>query len=214
MKKVCKTAGYEYEWLRTAPPGTAVRVLDAGDGWYTYDWYDGQPALHASHVWLFMKKHVWDYGAGPDFWIDKNRYVDHVYEVSRGLDVRDSLVTLVLNQIWTLSVTPVRYCHGDLTLLNVVDGMDGLKLIDPCDCHGLPCRELDESKLMMSLDGWDFVKTGRWPDVRSRIPGVRRVHHALLATHYLRALAHSEKHCERALEFCRDRFYEIAEAIT
>ncbi len=94
--------------------------------------------------------------------------------------------------ILNATLTPVSLCHGDPTLENIIMSKDrGVVFIDPGCPRGLPCKEIDEAKILQSLDGWHDLKN----------PGCRllcstesfawnEAHWALLATHYIRLLHH------------------------
>ena len=91
----------------------------------------------------------------------------------------------VLEPILTDELTGCEVIHGDLTFSNVI----GHVFIDPGHDRGLPCRELDEAKLMQSIDGWEHVYRG-WPQVKYDSFPARRIHWVLLLTHYIRMLRH------------------------
>ena len=103
--------------------------------------------------------------------------------------------------------------HGDCTLGNVIRKRDGdLVFIDPANPRGMPCVELDQSKLMQSLDGWEVIKYGLpqavvcptdWPRLEPN-----PLHYAFLATHYWRMLPYQVGD-EQATRFAEMRLREL-----
>ena len=79
--------------------------------------------------------------------------------------------------------------HGDLTRENMVwNGR--LFLIDPGELRGLPCRELDEAKMLQStLTQWEYLK-GHEPWKHDIPFKLTRVNLALLASHWIRLSKH------------------------
>lgn len=145
---------------------------------------------------------------GPDdttLPIDVRVYCDYVHDRAREVDVDVDRVLCRLREC-DYDLTPVRVCHGDMTLENCLWTGDGVVFIDPGDPRSLPCRELDEAKILQSLDGWEdcFQHTHEMP--------TRPVHWALLVTHYVRLLRHD--HPESRLEHARRRIREITEVLT
>lgn len=87
--------------------------------------------------------------------------------------------------------TPVKNCHGDMTLSNVMIRKGDVVFIDPGKSHGLPCREIDEAKLLQSYRGWHWFIHKEEP-IGQMITLQR--HRVLLLSHYIRILHHLDKH--------------------
>ena len=130
--------------------------------------------------------------------IDRKGYYEYVCERTH-----NNRVHRIMKHVYDAVFTPIKWCHGDLTFSNVV----GQKLIDPGHCRGLPCRELDISKMMQSVDGFGVVYRGEpQPIAYPRMP-FRPIHHVLLLSHYVRLL-HHVKH-EPSLAFANQRIDEL-----
>lgn len=140
------------------------------------------------------------------------KYIAYLQERTRQTtDFFDDLWRHKLSALWIelhkVLLTPVRECHGDLTIANCVFDRDFNRVIflDPGHVRGLKCREMDTSKLYMSADGWDEMCGFNHVDPDIQAPTKAEL--ILLASHYLRALFHS--HPKRAIEFAVMRLMEI-----
>lgn len=113
----------------------------------------------------------------------------------------------IWDTIMEADLTPVAYCHGDMTLENCIDtGGDGIVFIDPGYPRGLNCREIDQAKLLQSLRGWHELKG--YPKPIS-IYNWRPIHFALYVTHLIRLLCHPELHTEVLLAWAVNEVKEM-----
>lgn len=192
---------HQASWYAQAPAGLIPSGLELTGTLLSYDFVQGQhptdwQAVHraASGFWAMP---------GPTLPIDPERYIDYC--------CADHPV--LAREIRVAVLTPVALCHGDMTLANVIQDRTGrLTFIDPGYDRGLPCVELDEAKLLQSLDGFDVVYRGwQQPQAWPKMP-TRRIHWALLATHYLRLLKHVEHRPSR--DFAQQRIKEICELLS
>jgi hypothetical protein len=144
--------------------------------------------------------------------IDRAGYL--IYCLNKAKQLKIKLPQHLQNILLHARITPVVQCHGDMTFANVIkeQGTGRLVFIDP-GCHrGMPCTELDESKLLQSLDGFDVVYRG-WPQPMAypKMP-TRPIHWALLVTHYVRLLHHVK--CRKSCTFARQRIKEICACLS
>lgn len=212
--KIHKTSGdivFQYQWLASLPdearPG-GLELLTTGVGSPTlvYDLVQGHHPRDWSLVHYAASRCVWGHShinRPPDD-AARREYVDYVVEAMRlghrewcTLGTWDSLaardVRNAMRSVLTDELTGVASCHGDMTLYNCLlpyDEPSRIIFIDPGNPRGLLCRELDEAKMMQSLDGWDEMYRDLPPCTRARPMPTRRVHYALLLSHYVRLLRH------------------------
>lgn len=175
------------------------------DGNLSYDYVDGSPSTSWSNVWLAAKLAMWNCN-GDEKLLDMhpNKYADYCKEIAYyeycSTEFHD-IIRYIRN---FENYSPVRMCHGDLTLYNTICYLDDkIVFIDPGDCHELPCIEMDESKMMQSLDQFGTIFRNL-PNVNA-LPlfNSKKIHWALLATHYLRMLKHIKGPAKKfALQRC------------
>ena len=161
-------------------------------------------------------QHVWD-TARAALWRDTDRkrfmkhlapptYAGYICNIAERTlnDDEYRQVQRFMAMLCTQRFTRVTACHGDLTMDNVMlDATlptSNVIFIDPGYDRCLPCRELDEAKLLQSVEGWhNFRLYGKLPFK------VKYVHKLLLLTHYIRLYAHPEKHSTHWLQWARNR---------
>jgi len=90
------------------------------------------------------------------------------------------------------------FIHGDFTLENIIIDQEwDVVYIDPGVDRGLTVIEMDESKMLQSIiTQWEHIHRDRLP---CRVPPPFEVlpeHIVLLLSHWIRLLAHPEKHSE------------------
>jgi hypothetical protein len=168
----------------------------------TYDYVDGVAPVDWRTVHEAAQIAIW--AGEPKLGINCRAYEWHVLDVTPDIWKHD-VNNILKSRLGGL--TSVRACHGDLTLYNCVQQGKDIYFLDPSPARGLPCVELDESKMLQSLDGFGVVFRGlpqplAWPKMRTR-----PVHWALLLTHYIRLLKHV-KH-KGALGFANQRIREL-----
>lgn len=143
-----------------------------------YDWVDGTHNEDWKSIWLCMK---WQSASEPTY-EDRRAYVHYVLD--RCPSNLWQCVYPALMPIITDKLHGVVMPHGDLTFSNVI----GSTIIDPGNSRGLNCREIDEAKLMQSLDGWKDKFGPHHVPIQKRAVNARMVHIALLVSHYVRML--------------------------
>lgn len=216
-------AWHQKEWHRRAalrghPKGLWPMELHA-DG-YSYEWVDGREA-HPEDLPVLLTycaKELWGgYGVMP---IDSTDYLAYVNVIALKVGVGFAMAQLARD--WPdCRFTPVSNCHGDLTLENVVVPVERYDtpfvFIDPGYPRGLPCRELDEAKLMQSLE--EALRCGPlvgfiqdddplvW--LEEKLESI--THRTLLLTHYIRLLRHAAKHPAWRVEHARWRIQELCQ---
>jgi hypothetical protein len=192
----------QFNWLNkvqgVAPSGLQYHYSDE----FSYDMAIGQ---HPTPTQLYdgLNMHVWPMGELLLF----DRYAYITYCQTKG-----PLPSWVIREIETAELTPVGNCHGDATCKNAIWDVhqDRLVLFDPGNARGLPCREIDEAKILQSMDGFDEYWLDHPPIPYQRPFKIRRIHLALLYTHYLRILAHDDlQQPHVAHEFARSRMEEL-----
>lgn len=161
---------------------------------------------------------------------DKLTYLDHLSEVVGSLGLVKDVFSWFFNRMREITFTPVASCHGDLTLENVVcrrkvaenTGIEMLDFvfIDPGHPRGLPCREMDEAKIMQSLEEhsnrnvangtFEPIQRGTFDWYNEKLASLP--HRVLLASHYLRLLRHAKKHPQWRVEHARKRLEELTQA--
>jgi hypothetical protein len=200
--KILKTFAYSeerdrhYRWYMSVPSRVRPeQVYPQGDYNLIYSFIDGQHPIHWSPVWRAASFYLWgDLADAADRVTGEQRinYVNYCCGVEAQLFNRVKL-RRAYDVIYESHLTPVKICHGDLTFANCIHTEQGIVFIDPGCARGLPCREIDEAKLMQSLDGFDELYRNHQPPSLATPFPARPVHKALLATHYLRLLRHIKK---------------------
>lgn len=177
---------WEYEQLMRIHWYFRPRQVEFDVDVIMYDYVDGVPATNVMAVWHAANAGLWEYGSEREP-MEVNGYINYVLNRTpvRYVSKVTSYLTDNLKDL-----TPVAICHGDMTMYNAIQSGDNIVFIDPSPCHGLPCREMDESKMMQSLDGFGTLFRGlpnvdAWPRFR-----YKPAHFALLLTHYIRMLPH------------------------
>lgn len=220
MTKWCEDAEHQFEWLSQLPNCLRPQHLARATPFpplrgYHYDYVDGTPCRRWWRVMEVMQ-HVWACDSEAALSIDVEGYKNYIKTiVSREIKNTDKL-RQILERIKLDRLTPVHRCHGDLTLQNVlyVPRYDGLCIIDPGHCRGLPCRELDESKILQSLLGWDIACDLPPPEGNSLCTfPTRDIHRVLLLTHLIRILPHERKHPAKAMRWVRRQIEYLMEAL-
>lgn len=142
--------------------------------------------------------------------IDKDAYELYIRKLIDKLD-RTWIAERALACIRSSELTPVVQCHGDLTLSNCIHTYDDrIVFIDPGHHRGLPCRELDEAKILQSLDGFDMLRYGHPVPLHTTPEWIRPVHWAILLTHYIRLIPHMKKRGrEDLVKFALKRIDEL-----
>lgn len=213
---------HQLMWFRRNPSISPKDTHAQPEGYY-YEWVEGECPVRPERLpdlLKFCEQKLWA-PPGEDRRLDlySQFYLKHLVSVLFDLDRPDStqimlnLLTLLPLYNWTF--TPVAECHGDLTLENVVDCGDRFVFIDPGFHRGLPCRELDEAKLMQSLEELLYQRLNRWrPDsfvVDWYYAKTRSlVHLALLLSHYVRLLRHAAKHPAWRVEHAKYRIEALS----
>ncbi len=191
--------GYEYSWINGRPPRSYNEFRDAA----TWLWGLKLPGFYknieiADEVAKVLRPCFID----PEEY--SHRFEWHPVGRTAGIALRD----LPLSEF-----TPVAFTHGDMTFSNVIVGYDGLGavLIDPGNHRGLCCRELDESKIMQSYDGFEAIYRGIVKPIHTvtHVIKPRRVHHLLQISHYVRLLKHVT--CQESREFAELRISQLAD---
>lgn len=210
--KTCSDALYQLRWLRALPSECRPSKLDIGlyPNEYSYDMLLGEsPSI--SDVWLTLRQYVWSRGAYLG--IARVEYVNYCNEAAK--DLPHPTLRTIFDELLTAKLTSVSRCHGDATVSNAIREHDSRRivLLDPGHARGLPCRELDESKLMQSMDGWGYARYGKKSCGGEPHPWkMKRIHYVLLLTHYVRLLKHN--HPRNALTFARKRIDELVELLS
>lgn len=192
-----KEARFQALWLNVT--GQNVGAKAKGDTLHlTY--FPGMMSNNWQAVWLAARDQLWNAKPATYQPYDPHAYVQYVEETHHCIGYAwRSVFTMIRNAAYT----PVSYCHGDMTLENVIIcEHDPIRFIDPGYPRGLPTRELDESKLLQSLDGWHEIKWNQCPRSYPAFK-MKPIHVALLCTHYIRLLKHDHK--PDLLEFAHDR---------
>lgn len=174
------------------PPG--IRLID--DEHYRYEFVPGNHCTNWRLIWHTAAEWLWLDAERP---LDREGYVNYVCDI---YDPGDGVLSPILNE----PLTPVFNPHGDLTFENTVLYKNKVVFLDPGSCRGLPCRELDEAKLMQSCDGWEIVDNGD-PEPPRQILFTDRLHLALSLTHYIRLTRH--EHPQHSLDFAWKRIKEL-----
>jgi hypothetical protein len=176
--------------LEQLPEGLRPRIIDA----HSYEFAPGIMPRDVERVWRAAQHNIW---AATSQRLDINRTA-YVHYCQSKMHVPQWVGNAIIEDL----LTPVTHCHGDMTLSNAVQLSDGeIIFIDPGDPRGLPCRELDEAKLMQSTNGWEEVRWGADP-TRGVLPFViKPIHMVLLYTHLGRLLCH--EHPQPALDWAK-----------
>lgn len=238
---------YQLEWFSKLKDHSPRGLVKHFDG-YSYEHVQGECPVRPERVpqlIQFCQRYLWS--TMTTSLVSPPAYVEYCMKVARQL--RLTSVALFLERRMLnigLLITPCR-CHGDMTLENVVmtneweafagkltdfpqrkkiESGCSFILIDPGHDRGLPCRELDEAKIMQSLEelikirssqeDYSYPRLGflqgyfgeeiwKWYKEKSQSP----VHQFLLATHYLRLLRHADKHPSWRIEHAERRLKEL-----
>lgn len=207
-------ARHQYEWWQRVVPDVrpdGVR-FDHERETLEYDFVEGVVPQDWQLVHQWAAQCLWQPATCAGDGVDPHAYIKYVEDRAGEAERRGFRLppmTTIFDVLGRARYTPARLCHGDLTLKNCVLTVEGrLVFLDPGHDRGLRCVELDESKLMQSLDGFDVIYRGH-PQPPA-VPKLRAqpVHWALLATHYVRLLLHVR--WQPALDFAVGRVHDIA----
>jgi len=207
VRKVTDRAHIEYDKLKSFPGFVAPKNLALVPGGYEYDFVIGHPPNNWQLVYAACVP-FWEYGKRLSIHVEG--YFNHCIEVSTRVldkDDREVFYDMISRHLRLQNLTPVCFCHGDLTFANCIQSGTGITFIDPGLHYGMPCRELDEAKILQSLCRWEVVRYG-WaePDLSAPMK-TKPIHWVLLATHLVRLLAHN--HSEDAYRWARFQLKEI-----
>lgn len=161
----------------------------------TYDFVQGSYPTDLAACHESLRRHVWD-SSTPASVLNVGMFITHVLNAASRCDVQDMMNMAYKVCSKTLEyashATPVHDVHGDATLENTVQTCSGIVFLDPGHDRGMPCRELDESKMMQSLLGYDHIKHQHpvWPKETKTPFEVKPLHYALLCTHLIRLIPH------------------------
>lgn len=202
--KTGELAPWQYDQMRQWPGSVRPPDLQREVGGYSYDMIVGQPPKHWTQLWFAAEK-LWE-SSSNQLEIRRMPYMEHVREVWMRFDPEcKSAADRIQSLLYDLDLTPVALAHGDLTIQNMI----GDRLIDPCSTHGLPCREIDEAKMMQSGEGLCAAYRG-FPVLDMTGFVQRLAHYVLLLTHYVRMVPHVN---EKARQFAKRRIRELTECL-
>ena len=185
------------EIMLRIPAEHRPHIYHVGEDGYSYLWAPGDPPSSQDDIDLIYET------AQQALWTQKHPRPICMDAYIVYLEWKCGYVPPIIKDILLTqerALTPVDICHGDLTLENVVMDQGRPIFIDAGASHGVECREMDEAKMLQSiLTKWEYLKHSEsrdWDWLRkAQTPfGVRDVHLALLATHWMRLAAHPEKH--------------------
>lgn len=178
-----------------------------GTGEIAYNFVVGQTPRSWRTVWHLAESALWGRPDDPRVRpISRATYVGYVVDRALQSGIGDSRTHNVIKQVLNIDLTPVVECHGDMTMQNVI----GDVFIDPGQDRGLPCRELDEAKLLQSCEGFcELYRGTRTPDDAHLMRPGRSVH-VLLLTHYIRLL----RHCPSMKEWTTQRIRTLTELLS
>lgn len=163
-------------------------ITRRGPNKLVYERVPGGMCNRVADIWNVAISAVWSRGLPRP--ISHHARV-HYYEYTCGLcsGLNKTAVYRALTPMLYAPLTPVYFAHGDMTCCNAILTPDNkVVFIDPADCHGLECQEIDEAKLLQSYDGWERVKYGCKLDYGPLPFKVKPAHKALLLSHYVRML--------------------------
>ena len=210
MLKECNDAAFQADWLKKLPEEhRPANIQMEGDNKFSYDYVKGVEPTDWRTVHETAEKVLWcGEGALP---VDAAGYCEYVAHKCEALELPASRILTIIEKLTVdaVAVTHVPRCHGDLTLSNTLINTRTGKVIfiDPGHPRGLPCREMDESKILQSIDGWDVVRHHLGQPLQFPKMPTDRIHWLLLFTHYVRLLHH--EHPRAALSFARQRVTEL-----
>src|SRR6266478_5059826 len=147
--KTCQDANAQVKWFDSVRDGYKPKdIVSQLPNQYSYKFVIGHAPRDPMAVWLDAGYAIWD--GVETLPMDRRAYIDYV----ESIEPHDCF-----DLIDTKRLTPVHNCHGDLTLYNCIEQPHDSKIIflDPGNCRGLPCKELDEAKILQSCDGFDTV---------------------------------------------------------
>jgi hypothetical protein len=212
ITKQCNDARDQYMWLKSIPKCAPKNLLLVKGNTIEYDFIDG----HHPRDWKDVHDEmigIWHHGINKRLDMDGDSYIEYVVKRAIELGLERKRIEKALSCIVKDPLTQVTFCHGDLTLYNVLKTQDGIVLIDPGNPRGLPCQEIDEAKIMQSLDGFDCVyRNLPQANIVPTFPA-RKVHWALLLSHYIRMLRHIERH-RAACNFAKQRIRQLTGLLT
>ncbi len=192
-----------YNLMRSNQP-SKIKGID--ETTLEYQWVEGKHPTHWQPVWDAAKLAMWDTGISTVTNDKRFMYCRYVNDVAEKYRVPSEQTVRAFVCIIQSHLTPVRMTHGDLTFANVIETGLGMTFIDPGNDRGLCCREIDEAKILQSMDGFDCAyRNWEPPRWQPAFPS-RRVHIALLITHYIRMLRHVNP---TGCEFARQRIEQL-----
>lgn len=223
ITKYTEKAEHEYSKLTNFPKFVRPRMLDKV--WsvdstaeepigYSYNFVHGQ---HPTDWQAVMATAIPFWNVGEKLPILVGEYQKHCIDVAKEvLSSTDYLEfsSLLHRGINIEDLTPVANCHGDLTFANCIQHGCNITFIDPGNDYGMPCQELDESKILQSVKGWDVVAYGAQQPIIYPFMRVRKIHWVLLATHLVRLLRYdhpmdAKKWARETLKSVMNSLYDI-----
>lgn len=199
MKITKAVPSWQWERMCGWPPSVKPQSLKWVDGNLSYDWVAGVHPTNGAEMHRFMVQALWGSLLPNCMELDRTAYVSYVTDRARQATTvtgdkffnRDDMrrIMRALEFVIDDELTCVSDYHGDCTNHNVLKTPSGrMILIDPGEARGLPCREIDEAKMLQSYEGFCEMYRGtprlRWTVSPSRIQLV------LLMSHYIRLLHH------------------------
>lgn len=205
---------YQSYWYGVFPDVSPKSHTAHRDG-IVYEWVEGVcpcPQNKIQELLSFCHKLLWSSDTyRQEYPHHIKRYLLHCLDVA--VQVKQLPVyEWVHDKLYTSHPTFTYYCHGDLTLENVVYCNNSFVFIDPGRHWGLCCQEIDETKVMQSIEEVHLTRPVsmsletldlyyRWRE--------SPLHMALLATHYLRMLRYTDKHPNWRIAHAKDRLNSI-----
>lgn len=205
-----------HKWYMCCPD--RVRPRNVGSDAINVLSYDIEIGLHPT-CWAQVRKAaeiLWGEHSPYPIGERRDNYVNYVGDRAReaiGQGWLKSFDPRWFDPITTDKLTRVERCHGDMTFMNIICAYGGrVVFIDPGSTQGMfPCRELDEAKVLQSIDGYDQY-FGFPQAYRHGLFDVRTVHKALLISHYVRLLRH-QNHKPLVMEDARNRIEKLGEEV-
>jgi hypothetical protein len=216
IKENVERWAYDRMWAWPARSKPSSLLYDEEDKTLEYDLVIGYTPTHWRHVHLNLRNTLWGEPNDPFVMeMDIAKYIAYIFELLPRVGYQEPMTTVILGIMQKLrdcKLTPVRDFHGDCTMQNVLlTSENSYKYFDPGLCHGLPCRELDEAKLLQSCNGFCELYRGTPTPVDANLFFPTKPVMILSMSHYIRLLAHV-KHAP-SLEFARSQITRLMEIL-
>lgn len=198
-------------------PGALKRV---DEDTLEYNFIQGEECFDIAQILEAAYSGIWNHNSRRTKICNTSEYINYMhgllayhYSELETLGCNPGAAFEIFERLSNCTLTPVFTTHGDMTLQNTIReaGSKYIRFIDPADDHLLRCRELDESKLLQSIDGWEIIARGWFRTIKNvKLINRSEANLILLLSHYIRMLRYQKGNCKM---FAYKRIFELIDQL-